>query len=773
MITRYADWILRWRWPVVVLTPLIVFALAAGGQFLQFDNDYRVFFSKENPQLVAFESMQDIYAKNDNVLIMLEPDSGKAFDKNTLAAVIDLTERAWQIPYSRRVDSVSNFQYTQAEEDDLIVDDLVPYIDEASEDELQRWQAIAVKEPMLVYRLVSPDASVTAINVTVQLPGIDLTSEGPEVVSFVRAILEEYRARYPDIKFHDTGVVMMNNAFPEATMIDMQTLIPLAFAVIIVGLMIFLRGVLPTIVTVLVILMSIMMAMGITGWLGIKLTPPSASAPTLIMTLAVADCVHMLVSFGHNLREGMNRRAAMVESLRINFHPIFLTSLTTAVGFLSMNFSDVPPFHDLGNITAIGVMLAFVLSVTFLPALCVILPIKARGVERGNVLMDRLAGFVVDRRRPLLWIMGLFMVGLIAAVPKNELNDVFVEYFDTSVPFRVKTDYIQDRLTGLYFIDYSLDSEDTNGVADPKYLGIVDSFVAWLREQPEVMHVNTFTDTMKRLNKNMHGDDDTYYRLPDNRELAAQYLLLYEMSLPYGLDLNNQLNVSKSATRISATLETMSTADTLKFEKRAQQWLDEHGDGILNYAASPTLMFSHIGMRNIQAMLLGTTIALVVISLILIVALRSFKFGLISLIPNLVPAGMAFGLWALMVGQVGLAVSVVAAMALGIVVDDTIHFLSKYLRARRELDLDAEQAVRYAFSTVGVALTVTTIVLVAGFMVLAQSNFELNASMGLLTAITIVIALAVDFLFLPPLLMIIEEKRNAHDTRVTLQEQEA
>ncbi len=766
MILSYANWLMRWRWPVIAATLLGALAAAAGGRFLEFDNDYRVFFSRENPQLVAFESMQDVYAKNDNVLIMLEPASGNAFDRQTLAAVVALTERAWQIPYSTRVDSVSNFQYTRAEADDLMVDDLVTDLEAAGEEELARWREIAVAEPMLVHRLVSPAADVTALNVTIQLPGVDHVREGPEVVAFVRAMIAEFEAAYPDIRFHDTGVVMMNNAFPEATVTDMQTLIPLAFAVIIVGLMIFLRGVLPTLVTVAVILMSIVMAMGATGWLGIKLTPPSASAPTLILTLAVADCVHLLVTFGHNLRAGMERKAAMVESLRINFHPIFLTSITTAIGFLSMNFSDVPPFHDLGNITALGVMLAFVLSVTFLPALITVLPVKARGVERGNLLMERLASFVIDRRRPLLWGMGVLIVALSAAVPRNDLNDVFVEYFDTSVPFRIKTDYVQDKLTGLYFIDYSLDSQNTNGVADPRFLAIADGFSAWLREQPEVMHVMTFTDTMKRLNKNMHADDESYYALPQQRDLAAQYLLLYEMSLPYGLDLNNQLNVSKSATRISATLETLSTVHTLEFERRANDWLATNAGDYVTYAASPTLMFSHIGLRNIQAMLLGTTIALVLISGILIFALRSVKYGLLSLIPNLVPAAMAFGLWGLTVGQIGLAASVVAAMALGIVVDDTIHFLSKYLRARRELNLDAERAVRYAFSTVGVALTVTTIVLVAGFLVLAQSNFELNSSMGLLTAITIVIALIVDFLFLPPLLMLFEEKRHA----VTLQE---
>ena len=156
-------------------------------------------------------------------------------------------------------------------------------------------------------------------------------------------------------------------------------------------------------------------------------------------------------------------------------------------------------------------------------------------------------------------------------------------------------------------------------------------------------------------------------------------------------------------------------------------------------------------------MLTGTSIALVLISLILIFALRSLKLGLVSLIPNLAPAAMGFGLWGMLYGQVGLGLSVVIGMTLGIVVDDTVHFLSKYLRARREQGLSSQDAVRYAFHTVGIALFVTTLVLVAGFMVLTQSAFKLNADMGLLTAITIAIALVVDFIFLPPLLMKVDK----------------
>ena len=159
-------------------------------------------------------------------------------------------------------------------------------------------------------------------------------------------------------------------------------------------------------------------------------------------------------------------------------------------------------------------------------------------------------------------------------------------------------------------------------------------------------------------------------------------------------------------------------------------------------------------------MLLGTTIALILISFILIFALRSFKIGLLSLIPNLIPAALAFGVWGLVVGQIGLALSVVTGMTLGIVVDDTVHFLSKYLRARREKGLDAADAVRYAFNTVGLALVVTSIVLVAGFTVLTFSAFALNSNMAFMTAVTIVFAIVADFLLLPPLLMALDSKEK-------------
>jgi predicted RND superfamily exporter protein len=219
------------------------------------------------------------------------------------------------------------------------------------------------------------------------------------------------------------------------------------------------------------------------------------------------------------------------------------------------------------------------------------------------------------------------------------------------------------------------------------------------------MYVGILTDIMKRLNKNMHGDDQSYYKLPQNRELAAQYLLLFEMSLPYGLDLNNQINVNKSSTRFTVVFREISTKQALALEARVQEWLNTNGlPAMQSHGASPLIMFANIAMRNMESMISGTLLALVLISIILAVALRSFKFGVISLVPNLVPAFMAFGLWALVFKEIGMAVSVVIALSLGVIVDDTVHFLSKYLHARRELKKSPEEAVRYSFHTVGMAL---------------------------------------------------------------------
>ncbi len=752
MIESYTRWIIRWKYLVVLIAIVLAFAAASGGRFLSFSNDYRMFFGEENPQLLAFEKMQATFNKNDNILFVVTPKSGKVFSKETLTVIKDITHEAWQVPFSTRVDSITNHQHTSAEEDDLIVDDLVVDPDTLTDSDLLKIQTIAINEPMLVNRLISADSKYAGVNVTVQLPGKSL-DEVPKTVAFARVLKQQMLEKYPDVEIRLVGMAVMNNAFPEASQDDVTTLYPLALGFIILTLFILLRGLSGTVATFIMIILSIMTAMGLAGWSGILLSPPVMSAPIMILTMAIADAVHLLVTMRHELAIGLDKDKAIVESMRINFRPIFVTSLTTALGFLSLNFSDAPPFHDLGNIASMGVAAAFFFSITFLPAIVSILPARGKHEVAGKQMMTRFGEFVVNKQKPLLIGNTLIIVALASMVPLNELNDKFVEYFDETIEFRRDSDYAAENLTGVYYIDYALGTGESGGISNPGYLANTAKFAQYLRSQPEVKHVQTISDTFKRLNKNMHGDDPAWHRLPEERNLAAQYLLLYEMSLPYGLDLNNQIDIDKSATKIAVTLETLTSNEVIAFDQAAMLWLQENTPSIKPYSSGPTIMFAHLGKRNINSMLTGTSIALVLISVVLIFFLGSVKYGFISLLPNLTPALAAFGIWGLTVGQVGIGLSIVTGMTLGIVVDDTVHFLSKYLRARREKGLNAEDAVRYAFNNVGLALLVTSLVLVTGFMILAQSHFYLNSSMGLLTSVVIILALIIDLTLLPALLM--------------------
>jgi len=260
----------------------------------------------------------------------------------------------------------------------------------------------------------------------------------------------------------------------------------------------------------------------------------------------------------------------------------------------------------------------------------------------------------------------------------------------------------------------------------------------------------------------MHGDDAAYHRIPDDRDLSAQYLLLYELSLPYGLDLNDRINIDKSASRVTATLMRATTAETRAFFKAVADWQQNNWPAYMH--ADPTsaaVMFTYISQRNMENMVTGTIIAIVAISLIMVFALRSVPLGLLSLVPNGLPILATFGAWALLVGTVGFSVATVASIALGIIVDDTVHLLSKYVRARDERNLSIEDSIRYAFHNVGGAVIVNTIVLSAGFMVMMTSAFKMNVDLGLMTVLSIAFALILDFLLLPALLMLGARKRDA------------
>ncbi|WP_029860249.1 efflux RND transporter permease subunit [Vibrio parahaemolyticus] len=744
---------------VLLATIFLIIVATIGGKNLYFRGDYDIFFDGTNKQLLAFDEIQTTFAKTDNLAIVIAPEDGDIFTPQTLSLIQKITVDAWQVPYSSRVDSIANYQHTEAFDDDLLVEDLLYSEYELTPERISKVKSIALSEPVLKSALVSEKGDVTVVNITVQLPEMDKTAEVEEVVSSINAMIDRYQRAYPDVTFHKAGIIAMNHAFMTAAQDDSSTLVPTMLVVILVFLTIMLRSILSVIATLIVIIGSVMATMGISGWAGMFLSTATVNVPTLIMTLAVADCVHVIATMRQLMKNGFTKAQSIERSIALNFVPILITSVTTAIGFLMMNMSDSPVLRDFGNLSALGVMVACFLSVTLLPALLKLLPIhvKMETSQDQKHVMDRLGDFVVSQRRALLPLSVAVIVVCASLIPLNKVNDESVEYFGQRNEFRQAADFMEERISGMTNISIAIKTNESQGIAAPDFLNTIGEFSSWLRDQPETDHVATLADVYKRLNKNMHGDDEAYYLLPQERELAAQYLLLYEMSLPYGLDLNNQINVDKSSIKMVLTVANLGSVELVDLENRIYQWFAEHAPQYQVVASSPSLMFAHIGETNMASMLSTLPITLVLISALLIFALRSVRLGLISLMPNIAPAVIGFGLWALISGEINLGLSVVVTLTLGIVVDDAVHFLSKYQRARRE-GQTAEQAVRYAFHTVGRALWITTVVLVAGFSVLAMSSFRLNADMGQLSAIVIFIALVVDFLFLPTLLMLFDKK---------------
>ncbi|MYF24418.1 MAG: MMPL family transporter [Nitrospira sp. SB0672_bin_25] len=757
-LDRYTAFILHYRWLVIVSAVAVMLVLTAGLQFITASNDWRDNLEKNDPHLLAFDALEDTYSATNAALIAVAPKGGSVFTREALGAVEELTEVGWRVPWSTRVDSLTNYYHSESVEDDLNVEQLVDDVGSLSDDDLARIERIALGEISIAGRLVSRDGRVAGVVISFALPDENSNAAVDEITGYVRNLLNEVRVNHPEIAYHMTGDVFVNHVMTEAVDDDMQILAPAAFLVIVCVAALLLRSLFGTLSLVVVLIFVIGSTMGVIGWAGMVLNAVNSGVPIIIMTMAIADSVHIIEKIMSGMRQGLDRNAAIVESLRDNAWPVFLTTATTMIGFLSLNASDSPPFRDLGNLVAFGMLSAFVYSMTLLPALLSVLPLRVRPGSTGrSAFFDRFGAFVVARRTLLLWSMTAVAVALITGIPRIELTENWLEYLDERYEFRRDTDFVVENLTGMENLEYSLNAGREGGITDPGYLRKVDAFVEWYRAQPEVAHVQAFSDIMKRLNKNMHGDDPAFYRLPENSELAAQYLLLYELSVPFGSDLNNRINIDKSGTRMTVTMLRLRSEEQRALDVRGQEWLRANAPGLATGATGISLVSANMQIQNAKSMLWGTVTAMALISLLLIGIFRSVRLGLVSLVPNFIPATMAFGVWGYLYGEVGNAGSLVTAIAFGTVVDDTIHFMSKYLKARRE-GRSASEAVPYAFRSVGRALFTTTMILVLGFLVFASSAFVISWMLGLLVALTIGFALICDFLLLPPLLIAIDRK---------------
>ena len=752
---------------LVIIVSLAMVALAASGfRHITYVNDPRVMFTDEHEGLQELEDLEQTFTRDDNLVFIVHPDNNNIFTRENLTLLSELTDAAWTLPKTLRVDSLVNFQHTEVDGDDLNVRNLVENPGQLSAEALSEIRRVALAEPFLVRNVISDAGHVAAVSVMVSSDD-EGRSDAPLIQHAAEAIRDELSKKYPSVDIMISGMIPYHAASQETTESEMTTTSVYTSLAIFVCLWLMLRSLVSVLLTFVIITLSNVIAVGGILMAGVELTPVMGGAPAIILTLAVADSIHLLMTYQQLVADGRAKIAAIHESIRVNFQPVLLTSLTTAIGFLLLNSSKSPPFADMANMVVIGVTAAFFLSVFLLPALLVLLPAGNYRKRHSSRIMESLANFIIKRRVSVFLVTSLICIGLASQSFKNQLNDVWFEYFDDSYPVRGATEFMVEELTGHHRIMFAFPSGASDGIMEPAYMRGLARFAEWARNHPKVEFVSSYSDTIKRLNRDMNGGDPSFYSVPDDRALISQYSLMYQLSLPFGLGLENQINIDRSATRVNVLLGLLSASEIRQFTEDANQWIKTNlPDNMHTSGVGFDLLLGDLGYENGLSMLVGTAIALLLVSVLLLFAMRSVKYGLLSLLPNLFPALISFGIWAYIDGYIGISVSIVACMTLGIIIDDTVHFLSKYKRAREEMGLVPEDAVRYTFRTVGVALVATTLVIAANFSVMATSHYYPNSSMGLLTSITVVIALLVNFLVFVPVLLFIEKRGQKSRKRV-------
>ncbi|MCG8671164.1 MAG: efflux RND transporter permease subunit [Pseudomonadales bacterium] len=752
-------WLFGWATAIAIIVALVMDKTSNFSE-IKYDNGPYIYFTEDNQDFQNLLAMESTYATDTSLIFLVTAkDDADIFNSQTLAAIETLTELAWSLPYATRVDSISNFQHTKVDNDDLTTNFLYESGEHLSQEQISAIRKIALSEKSLVSQSVSK--SGRAASVVVRLMLDEAQTKALELMPFAHQLKNRILEQYPNIEIQLLGDAPSAEATDKASQETFRRITPIALLLVLGCLAVLLRNGYSVIACQIIIGLSIALGYALFMLADFKLSPISSGASPIILTLAVADAIHILVSYQFHCAKASSKQEAMIESLRINFSPVWLTSITTGMGFLFMNFAEAPPFHDLGNAVFFGVIMAFLLSTTFLPALMMLFPKpKSHASQQHRGLIHSLAMFTIKHRKRLLYGTSTLVLILVACIPLNRVNDFLLEYFDETFEVRRALDTHFELMGGLQRLQYNVPSGQQGGVTDPEYLLNVEALTSWLEANPNVSHVRAFTDVVKRLNRNMNGGDPSFYRIPNDQALISQYLLMYEMGLPFGLGLDAQVDINKSETKLEIVFYRLESNELVHERNKINEWIRHNWPiSMQTQATGMDSLFSDITFENVYSMMIGTALALAAVSVLLIFSLRSFKYGLLSLIPNLLPAAMTLGFWGIVNGELGIVVSIIACMTLGIIVDDTVHLLSKYTRARREMGLSHNEASVYAFETVGVALIATSIILVANFGIMGFSHYYPNEATGILTSITISFALLIDFFFFMPLLLTIDSKK--------------
>ena len=743
---KLVDKLLRYRAITILLALGFVGFSGIGLGDLKVNPNNRVFFSLTNQYFAELLDFESTFESNTNVTFSISADSDLFEDPSFVKAARWLEGESWRIDGVTRVDSLGSYPRGEYHDDEISLSTVLDHL--CPKDVCSRAISAEVIRPNHIGRFVSADFRTLAIVATVEFDIADLVAVS-RINNQTKALVEAFRLEYPDYQINYSGAVPMMQAFVDASNKDLSLLVPVATVVFFVLLWTFLGSIGIAALMIAIGLMSIAATLGIAGWFGYVLNTATSTVPLVIFTLVIAASMHVFLYVSREeSRNNSEVRRCVRQAILANVSPVLLAAVTSIVGLLSLVFVASPPIKELGLLSALGVAIGTFLLLTFAPATLsyfrVIRPSKTViAIQRG--LNGQARKIENGEDRPSFSVV--FFISCLFGLPFLVIDEDFVRYFDAADPFRVNTEEMTERLSGPYHAEIVIDTGAAGGIFAPQTISLTKQIEDLLSVDPIVVNVFSMVDILEEAAKVFNEQ----VRLDQlSQEALAQYFLSFELALTKGQSIADFVDVDQSKMRISVLFGDASMAEIRAFEARISTWVRANVD--TNFQVRVTgegVPTAHLSGDSISEMSLGIFFSLLFSTFLLGAFYRKTKIALAAMLAISIPVLAGFGIWGAIVGEIGMAATMVVAVTIGVVIDDSIHLLFRYRDGHTNYDLSNLGAAAYSLHRTGAAVVATSIVLAGGFGVLMLSGFRMNSTFGVCSVLVIVLALVYNILLMP------------------------
>jgi len=721
---------------VVLISSALFFMVMKENSRMETDLDK--YMPQDHPAFVYSDQAEEWFGINDGIIVAIENQNG-IFNTATLDTLKQLTRRLQKMDEIEKVDVTSLYTADNiiGTEEGMDVKAFYKRVPE-SEEKLNELKHNVENNEMIFGRLVSFDETVTVV--IAEIKDDVFTQEFYEEILEVTASFQT-----EDIKIHVAGRPIVEGTMALLGPADMKKMVPIVLLVITLVLFFMLRSIKSTILTMLVVFFSVLWAFGMMALVNIPIYAVSTMIPVMLIAIGVADGIHLYSHLQLFLRKNpdASKKEASIDMIKNMWKPVVMTSITTAVGFISLLSSQVYPIKYFGIFTAFGVLAAMLFSLTLIPAGIMIfgLPkVKNAKTKQANDkpgLADKIASRVVKKKGVSIIATAVIIVLSIVGMQRIWINSSFLEKFEKDSQIVLTDKFINEHFGGTTTLNLILDAgeENTDAFKEPEVLKLVDKLQKTVVQDLAVVG-NSFslTDYVNRMNKVMNADNEEFNTIPASKNMIAQYLLLYEMSgdpenlnkvVDYDyskLNVNFQLK-SDNSKSINAALAVINSFED-DFEK----------NGItINYAGSgyKGLVFTDL---ILEGQIMSLILSLIIVIILLGIMFKNIKLGLIGAVPIAVTALISFGVMGFLNIPLSTTTALLSSIAIGIGIDYAVHFIEQYklnaISTGNKL-LTAQKTMAHS----GRAISFNAIVVIAGFLVLLFSVFPPNRELGALVSL--------------------------------------